>query len=150
MSTTEVNPLPDAGQATEAEGRAAFVRSLRDLADFIESSTDVPFPDSSTTILCPLQGKHELAAFAKAGGFVRKTADDSWFNVIRDFGPIQLEAYVSRAAVCERVVVGQETVTIEKPDPDAPKIEETVTRDIIEWRCDEPLLAVAQDGGDAS
>lgn len=144
MSTTETTTTT--GERAESDPRAAFIQGLRELADFFEQFPDLRFDfDQSATILAYCRDKDELAGWARAFGRADKRIDESWFNVERKFGPFQIQAYTYRDAVCERVVVGQETVRVEEPDPDAlaavPKITKTVTRDVIEWRCDEPLLA---------
>jgi hypothetical protein len=56
---------------------------------------------------------------------------------------VKLTVEVSRAAVCERVVVGTHEETREVPDPDAPKITETVVVEDVEWRCIDPLAEIA-------
>jgi hypothetical protein len=50
---------------------------------------------------------------------------------------LHLRVVVQRSAVCERVVVGEETVTL--PAVEA-QPERTATREVVEWRC-EPVLA---------
>lgn len=58
-------------------------------------------------------------------------------------GGLVFEILVKREAVCERVVVGTETVTIPATEaiPAQPAMpERTETRDVVEWRC-APLLA---------
>lgn len=73
-------------------------------------------------------------------GEIRKVNDDGYARVFRRFGShVELEVWAPRSAVCERVVVGTETVEI--PDPDAPKV--TVEREVVEWRCS-PLLAAGE------
>lgn len=69
-------------------------------------------------------------------GAVRREDDDSYTRFSRDFGAVKVAIYTYRDAVCERVVVGTETVEI--ADPDAPMI--TVEREIVEWKCS-PILA---------
>ena len=63
-------------------------------------------------------------------------AESSLATVRRDFGATYLDIYTHRAAVCEKVVVGTETVAV--PDPAAPLI--NVEREIIRWDCS-PILA---------
>ena len=71
-------------------------------------------------------------------GTIRREDTDSYTSVIRDFGAVTFELYTTRDTVCEKVVVGTETVEI--ADPDAPKV--TVEREIVEWKCS-PILAGA-------
>lgn len=70
-------------------------------------------------------------------GKLEKRYIDSIFDVTATMpGGCMVRAWSMRNTVCEAVVVGSETVEV--ADPAAPKI--TVTRDVIEWRC-EPVLA---------
>ena len=64
------------------------------------------------------------------------TDQDSTLFVERSFGgQVTLQYQASRSEVCERVVVGTETVHVS--DPEARMVE--VERDVIEWRCS-PIL----------
>lgn len=76
-----------------------------------------------------------LAAGAPIGT-VKKSSDQHYTRVARDFGAVTLDIWTMRDVVCERVVVGTETVEI--PDPDAPTV--TVEQERTEWRC-RPILA---------
>ncbi len=92
---------------------------------------------------------HLLAAAARAslarGGTVSKSYDDKYGNVDVAFGPVQLQVYVNREQVCERVVTGVTKVTETVPDPallaEVPLVEVTKEVEQVEWRC-RPLLAV--------
>lgn len=59
----------------------------------------------------------------------RQTRDGLDFRVV-----------VTREAVCERVVVGTEAVTIPASEAQPAMPERTEEREVVEWRC-EPLLA---------
>ena len=145
MSTTEAIGATDG--ATEA--RADFVKGLRDLADFIEQTGVVtPYATESypKAINAMVDGKEDLAEFARVAGYVEKDYSGSFATLRKQFGPISYEVFTHRNNVCERVQVGTETITEEVPDPE--KIAEvptvTVTREqpVYEWRCDEPLLSL--------
>lgn len=69
-------------------------------------------------------------------GTVRRTDDDNHTRFSRDFGAVTVSIYTYRDAVCERIVVGTETVEV--PDPNAPTI--SVERDVVRWEC-RPVLA---------
>ena len=119
--------------------RADFIAGLRDLADFYEAAPDFPVPfeakfdDSSQYHLHGIDGPDQLATLTRMlGGRRTKDADEHAVHITRRFGPgVVVELYVSREEVCERRVVGTETVEV--PDPDAPKI--TIEREIVEWVC---------------
>jgi hypothetical protein len=142
-----------------AELAAQQVAGLRELADLIEAHAELAagmrsslkrisyFPVEFTQPAV----RAELAAFVRAtkarGARITKQADDTLHKVtatINDAVGVQVLAY--RSEVCERVVIGTETVTKTVPDPEAlaavPTIEVTETVEHVEWRCT-PLLAPA-------
>lgn len=95
---------------------------------------------------CGRDAPAEMAKWAKAlavgqpKGAVEKKYDDHYLRLTREFGAVTLEVWATRDLVCERVVVGTETVEV--PDPDALAAVPTVPveREVVEWRCS-PLLA---------
>lgn len=130
--------------------RAEFVAGLRGLADFLDAQPEVDFDPSygAASVLWYCGDAEGLAAAARTLGRVTKRTDDSFLNLDRRFGPHKIQAYASHDTVCERVVVGTETVTREQPDPEALKHVPTVTvteeKEIVEWRCPDSLLAEGQ------
>ena len=68
-------------------------------------------------------------------GSIKKESSEVAQTVSRSFGKIKLSIHTSRAAVCERRVIGVEKVQV--PDPTAPTVE--VEREIVEWVC-APIL----------
>lgn len=68
-------------------------------------------------------------------GSIKKDSSDVAQSISRSFGKVRLSLHASREAVCERRVIGTETVQV--PDPAAPTVE--VEREIIEWVC-APIL----------
>lgn len=113
---------------------------LRELADFFDANPDLAERVAGKTfyVFAP-PNKTEFARLALMLGNARKSSDSAYYNVERDFGPITLQVTASRDAVCERVVVGTETVEMTEPDPDAvaalPTITRSVTIDKVEWVC---------------
>lgn len=125
-----------------AEARAVKIAALRAFADFLEQHPDAELPFGSFYALEHVVSREELVTRAKAlGGRWQKVGSDEHFELHRCFGgEIYYGLFGFRAAICEAVVVGQETVTHEEVDPEAPKIKRTETRDVIEWRCPDSLL----------
>lgn len=138
-----------------ASERAA---GLRALADLVEATPEVNanYLDGSSSLTVWYAHKPDvLPALARAGltygaKVDKKINDTEIFELHLSFGPIRAVALAQRTDVCERVIVGTETVTETVKDPEllakVPEIEQTVEREIVEWRC-EPLLAA--DGGDS-
>lgn len=126
---------------TPTETRDGFIAGLRELADWFEQTPDVPLP--SFTIEVGLYvGLSEPEEFAKQvrllGGNREKEYTDDIVRVTRDFGPLlKVKLVTARDVVCERKVVGTETVMV--PDPDAPMVSRV--RDKVVWECS-PLLHV--------
>ncbi|WP_031470387.1 hypothetical protein [Sciscionella sediminilitoris] len=125
--------------------------ALRALADMIEEHPEIRVAYLDQTygldIWCSRSAK-ELAAIARAalkhGATVAKDVRGDMFNVAVSWHGMKFKALGKRSEVCERVKVGEETVTEMVPDPKAlakvPRIELTKTVDRYEWRC-APLLA---------
>lgn len=127
---------------------AEAAAGLRQLADLIEANPELADLVEGNTLLMAVGerwGSDESVAdrFARLarmlGGTRTKSGDGTYFWVGRRFGPLTAEIFTARNQVCERVVVGVETVEV--PDPDAPKV--TVEREVVEWQCSPVLRGVA-------
>ncbi|MFC0546896.1 hypothetical protein [Kutzneria chonburiensis] len=140
------------------ENAAAQVAGLRALADLIESNPDLLGTSTymrALNIWWALDAK-QLADIARAGlahgATVSKTAYGDTYSIGLDFGAVTAHALAIRTRVCERVVLGVDTVTRHVPDPDAlanvPTVEVTETVERVEWKC-VPLLAEATVDGAA-
>lgn len=73
------------------------------------------------------------------GGHWSKNPWGDRFDFERQYDGVKLEIYAHRDQVCERRVVGTETVTIPAVEAQA---ERTETREVIEWDCN-PVLTEA-------
>lgn len=139
---------------TEDEARSEYVAGLRVLADLIESTPDLPLPDTRDICwyLFALEGEAAEGERAyetqksRAAQLVRLLPGTQTKRVTQDLfrfqghvGGIRTEVIVNRDAVCRAVVTGQREVT--KTVPTATK-EVTVTEDVVEWVCS-PLLSEA-------
>lgn len=78
----------------------------------------------------------ELGTFTKA-------ASDYYLTAKRTFGDLPVELHIAKSMTCERVVVGQRQVEKEVYPADVTPVIETVTEDIVEWRCPETWKARA-------
>lgn len=74
-------------------------------------------------------------------GTVRRRDDDTMTRFERTFGDVTVSVYTLRSAVCERVVVGTETVEIPAVEAAPARTEE---REVVEWHC-RPVLADTED-----
>lgn len=81
------------------------------------------------------------------GATTTKDVGESLYQLKCDFGTIKVDVLSRREEVCERVVVGTETVTKTVKDPEllaeVPDVEVTEEVEIVEWQC-KPLLAAEQ------
>lgn len=136
---------------TDLDERAGYVDGLRRLADLLAANPVLPLPwndDITPVTLFTRRGtdqKAVAAAFARAvGGVVAKRPRGDYLDLIGRVGALRVELVADRDAVCERIVVGVETVTV----PARPAVEATpeqvVEREVVEWVCG-PLLAAAAD-----
>lgn len=113
------------------QSRSKYVEGLRSLADFLAEHPDVPTPNDCLGVVTDKAG---AVAWARAYPKVEK----DWLSnylILRgmEFGGLHVEVYTERQAVCRRIVKGTRQV----PERIVPAHEE----DIVEWECDEPLLA---------
>lgn len=130
----DVPPI-DAVPVDERTPRQLYADSLRAFADFIEKHPALELPSTHTMFVFPRN--EEMALYARELGKCRKSANESYFNLTRDFLPaIQYEPTWYRNQVCERVVVGQKEV-----EEDVVEVigKRTVTKDIVEWKCPKVL-----------
>jgi hypothetical protein len=120
----------DASLSTqEADRRAAFIRSLRDAAQFLEDHPAVKAP-RYVTMNVFVNTRDEIADQARAASWL-KDYNDTWFNLRRQFGEdLSIEINASRETVCRKVVTGTRVV---------PARPECVV-DVYEWECDDPAL----------
>ena len=132
------------------EEQREYVDGLRALADFLEAHPDlIEIHLPATFHVFPGSDKAKFARLALQLGTSEKSVDSSWYNVERSFGPHKICVATSRSNVCEKIVVGSETVEIEEADPEVvaalPKTKRTVTVEKTEWLCPESLHALAAE-----
>lgn len=120
--------MHDQHQNTAHGHRAAFTRGLHEIAEFLDQHPEVPLPymgsyisgDLMPTLAIYLNSTEDqratLAGIARAMGTAEKIADDKLerLSVVRRFSGVALVAVADRREVCERVVIGTETVQVEE------------------------------------
>lgn len=115
-----------------------YAAGLRKVADFLEAHTEVGHPEQKLTIYA---SGEKLLLIARELGSFEKLADETFFNLQKDFEGITVEWFAYRSDVCKRVSKGikvvPETVIPAKPTQviAAHEIEE------FEWECPESLLS---------
>lgn len=142
----------------QAEGLEQLAAMLREHPELAEGLRSDPFEGLLAYVGHLDDPIAMMGAFARAGAShrakVTKNYNDRWGAVDITFGPVGLHVYADRDQVCERVVVGTETVTKKVKDPaklaEVPEVEITEEQEIVRWEC-KPLLASASgDDGDES
>lgn len=127
-----------------------YAAGLRQLADLIEANPHLPVPTHLQHFL--VWSLHDadamralgFAALRAGAASVDKSYHNDYLTLDITFGPIIVQGFAWRHAVCERVLVGTDTEIVEEPDPEAPlvtipdptvtkRVERTVER--YEWRC---------------
>lgn len=118
-------------QVELAATRAAGLRALAELIEAEPALAGSQYAQIDHHIF--VDDPAEMAALVRRlGGARKKEADETYLTVVRELaGRVAVKICGRRNEVCERVVVGTETVEV--PDPDAPKI--TVEREVVEWKC---------------
>ena len=140
---------PDAQLATD------LASGLRLLAIMIEENPEIAANFSHSLqwsgISVHLNSSDRIAEMTNLGRIARrhgatttKDVTESMHNLVCDFGGVKTKVLAYREEVCERVVVGTETVTKTVKDPEilatVPEVEVTEEVEIVEWQC-KPLLA---------
>ena len=115
---------------------------LRAAADWFESNQSIKLPYNPCLQILSVNTKAEVAELARQMGDCDKTISDSIFTVVKRFGPVEVRGVAYREQVCERIVVGYETVTV----PAQPaKPEQTIAKEIVEWKCGSLMSSVEID-----
>jgi hypothetical protein len=120
---------------TETDQRSEYIAGLRELADLLQDHPEVPLPYNGTTteLLWIEYDRDIIATIIKAlpGPVTKHYTAAGQFQAKTRLHGLRVEV------VCERVVVGTETVTV--PAVEA-RPEAIVEQEIVEWRC-HPILA---------
>ena len=133
--------------------RTELASNLREFADFLDNhGQDIPdvTVDVSSRVWSwtsagdvPTAIALALRAGMKGADEVTKEYSDNYFRLYLSFGELQYRVLCDREEVCERTVVGTETV-MESVPPEGEWTEQAVEKDVVEWVCN-PLLAAAKD-----
>lgn len=127
---------------TLPSGHLLLIESLRAMADFYERRPEVPVPNITSFNVWPVEA--DLPRIARAIGKCEKTTlSDAYFILRKDFGAFALDFNWSRQQVCERVVVGRETIE-EKVPVHTTYETRMVERDRVEWHCPKSIIARPQ------
>ena len=122
-----------------SEAKRAYIAGLREMADFMEEHPDLAPEYSSYIAYIFASTKRKMAMLGLQLGNAEKSANDSWFNVTRKFGPHSLQVTIARDLACEKKVVGTITEEVEVPDPEAvaklPTVKRTTVTEKVEWIC---------------
>lgn len=128
------------------DNRADYTDGLRQLADLLDENPDVPLPYQGTresmpiAIFCFEDAKAVLAKLARRLHGVSKEPDGEYYDLAGRLAGLEIRVTARRSDVCEKVVIGTETVTEMVPDPDAPLVEVTREVEQVEWICS-PILS---------
>jgi len=122
-----------------------YTNGLRMLADFLDDNPDIKEPVGKSSwdkIIWHMPSKGHAAELVRALPVsVDKRFDETYLNLEFQFDGLYMNAFIARDSVCEKVVTGTETLIRLVPPEGVEMIEEEYERDIIEWKCSEPLLA---------
>jgi hypothetical protein len=70
---------------------AAFVKALRELAEYFEARPDMPAPWTSELVYYPQKDEEAVARFARWFAPCKKEGDDTFFRVRRVVGQVEVE-----------------------------------------------------------
>jgi hypothetical protein len=109
--------------------RIAYVKALRDLANLLESESDIPVPFSQQFYHYTADKEAFKAGVRAIGSRGRKVmTDDQWANYVVEMGPLEYRLFIDRKTVCERKVIG--TKQVEE------KVVPAHLEEIVEWECE--------------
>lgn len=113
------------------------IDGFRALAAWLEQHPQ-PFLCPQTIHILPPTKKSFAEAVRGVGG-VQKKVGDTWYYCAKRFGTIEVCWALQREHICERVVIGTQTVPAE-PEKVLPAMPERVV-EIVEWKCPESIFA---------
>ena len=136
-------------EAMTATKRSQLVSGLREAAAWFEAHPEVPIPASALHITLYDLGGDEaeletLKTIARAMGAATKDYEDDFFKLSCTFADaVTVTAVAWRENVCQRIVVGTETVIEQRPPDGVEMVDVEVEREIVEWDCPPSLLKEA-------
>ena len=162
MSTDELleqeNDIEVAYATAEQRERAEYAASLRQLADIIEQNPKLLLPDIGRYTWSPLYfweyadgdaAKESAARFSRViPGKVEKQVASGSFYLNGKVGVFNVRMVLSRESICQKKVIGTETVTtrqLKEALPEDAYHEVTEEREIVEWVCPDSLLGGASE-----
>ncbi|WP_020580151.1 hypothetical protein [Actinopolymorpha alba] len=138
--------------------REAYISGLRKLADLLEQHDEVPVPYQGSSaspmtfhfLRSSVDNRAAMAAAVRAfPGRLDKDARSNYFDLSGQLDGLHVTFTAFRNEVCERVVVGTETVTRVIKDAEAlakvPEVQVTEEVEIVEWRCGSLLADAAPE-----
>ena len=117
--------------ANELTEREQWIASLRELATWLSEHPDLPCPTYSGFNMNVFVNGSELGTLAREHRPWEKVFGQSYFSLVKRFGPHSYEANIDRSQVCERVVTGKRLV------PAQPEHEE----ETYEWKCSDVIIS---------
>ena len=116
------------------------IDGLHELIRALETNSDLnPYLG---TIVQRVDSKEEMRSIIKAvGGKWTKRADDSDFEMVREFGnAFSLMIYASHEQICKRVVTGTKMVPEAVVEATEAKVIPAHEVEIVEWVCPDSLM----------
>lgn len=95
--------------------RVDFIKSLRNIADFLENNPDFLVPKRKLTINFLSNDESTISAHAKAFGTCKKFNGINEIGLYKSFGPITLKVKWPHHIACVSVPVPGEVVTYYSP-----------------------------------
>ena len=122
-------------QDTQLE-RSQYIKGLRDTADFLAAHPTLPVPEETQLSIYQFEEAETLSLARKVArqlGSFEKEESGGYLVLIKRFGPVGLRFVLSRADICQRIVVGTRKVKRIITTPNTKT--ETVEEAIVEWKC---------------
>jgi len=149
-STNEFDAFVEIDESSPLSARdqqyvSQWVKGLRDLADFVEANPEWLLWNSNALRVYSSGNANEVADTARRLGSFEKRPSGSTFDMVKHFGPHELNRFFPRDAVCRKVVTGTRKVVEQRPHPDftpvtVPMVAVEVEVEDFEYICPESLL----------
>ena len=117
--------------------RNEVIADLRTVLNWLESNSSVPLPYQLNELSIHPGGKNDFLAIAKVLGNFKKSTDENFFRLTKEFGTVKLVVTEWRNQVCTKRQVG--TREVEEKVALTYEIKKTEVP-VYEWECPESLL----------
>lgn len=132
-------PVTEIEEMAMSQSKREWIDGLRAMCDFFETVDLEAWSGFVANV--SVDDKADMAIKAKLLGSCEKSVGETFFSLIRHFGPHRIDVYAIRDQICEKVKTGTKTET-KKVFPEGVELVEVSEEvDVYEWVCPKSILA---------